>query len=99
MEQLLGYIILGTGWPVLLVGSGWMWKRSAQLPEAARTFLNVALIAFYVLGYVCTVYWLGFSWLVGVLPAFAVFLVLFIIALREVRRASGGVHGTAVGAH
>lgn len=84
MEQILGYIIFGTGWPVLIVGSIWMWQKAGQLPVAAKTFLNVALISFYVLGYVCTVYWQGVSWLVGVLPAFVVFLVLFIVAIRGV---------------
>lgn len=84
MEQILGYIIFGIGWPVLIIGSIWMWQKAGPLPAAAKTFLNVALISFYVLGYVCTVYWQGMSWLVGVLPAFAVFLVLFIVAIRAV---------------
>ncbi len=81
MEQALGYFIFGTGWPILIIGSIWMWKRAGQLPAVARTFLNVALISFYVLGYVCTFYWQGLPWLVGVLPAFVVFLVLFIVAI------------------
>ena len=84
MEQTLGYIIFGVGWPVLIIGSIWMWTNAAQLPATAKTFLNVALISFYVLGYVCTVYWQGVSWLVGVLPAFAIFLVLFILTIRGV---------------
>jgi hypothetical protein len=99
MEQVLGYIIFGTGWPVLIVGSVWMWRHTAQFPAAERTFLNIALISFYVLGYVCTTFWVGLSWYVGVLPAFAVFLALFIIALREVHRSSGMGHGSAIGAH
>ena len=82
MEQVLGYIIFGTGWPILIIGSIWMWQKAGQLPAATKTFLNVALISFYVLGYVCTVYWQGFSWMVGVLPAFVVFLVLFIVVIR-----------------
>ena len=82
MEQVLGYIIFGTGWPILIIGSVWMWQKAGQLPAASKTFLNVALISFYVLGYVCTVYWQGFSWMVGVLPAFVVFLVLFIVVIR-----------------
>ena len=82
MEQVLGYIIFGTGWPILIIGSIWMWQRAGQLPAVTKTFLNVALISFYVLGYVCTVYWQGFSWMVGVLPAFVVFLVLFIVVIR-----------------
>ena len=84
MEQTLGYVIFGVGWPVLVIGSIWMWTKAAQLTAMARTFLNVALISFYVLGYVCTVYWQGLSWLVGVLPAFAIFLVLFIVTIRAV---------------
>ena len=84
MEQTLGYIIFGTGWPVLIIGSLWMWRKAGRLPGAAITFLNVALISFYVLGYVCTVYWQGLSWPVGVLPAFVVFLVLFVLAIRGV---------------
>jgi len=88
MEQTLGYIIFGIGWPVLLIGSIWMWQQAGQLPAIAKTFLNVALISFYVLGYVCTVYWQGLSWLVGVLPAFLIFLVLFVIAIRGVAAVS-----------
>ena len=88
MEQTLGYIIFGIGWPVLLIGSIWMWQQAGQLPAIAKTFLNVALISFYVLGYVCTVYWQGLSWLVGVLPAFLIFLVLFVIAIRGVAAGS-----------
>ncbi len=84
MEQKLGYIIFGTGWPVLIIGSIWIWRKVAQLPGPAKTFLNVTLVAFYVLGYTCTVYWLGQPWLVGVLPAFIVFLVLFIATIRGV---------------
>ncbi len=84
MEQTLGYIIFGIGWPVLVIGSIWMWQKSAPLPAVAKTFLNVALISFYVLAFVCTVYWQGLSWLVGVLPAFLIFLVLFIVAIRRV---------------
>lgn len=84
MEQTAGYIIFGVGWPVLIIGSIWMWTKAQQLPATARTFLNVALISFYVLGYVCTVYWQGLSWLMGVPPAFVIFLVLFIATLRGV---------------
>ena len=84
MEQALGYIVFGTGWPILIIGSIWIWRKAAQLSGAAKTFLNVALISFYVLGYVCTVYWQGLSWLVGVPPAFVVFLVLFIATIRSV---------------
>jgi len=88
MEQTLGYIVFGIGWPVLVIGSIWMWQKAGQLPAIAKTFLNVALISFYVLGYVCTVYWQGLSWLVGVLPAFLIFLVLFVVAIRGVATGS-----------
>jgi len=84
MEQTLGYIIFGIGWPVLIVGSIWMWTKAGRLPAATKTFLNVALISFYVLAYVCTVYWQGLSWLAGVLPAFVIFLLLFIVTIRGV---------------
>jgi hypothetical protein len=50
----------------------------------------VALISFYLLGYTCTVYWRGQSWLIGVLPAFAAFLLLFIATLRAVAAAGKG---------
>lgn len=88
MEQTLGYIIFGIGWPVLVFGSIWMWQKAGQLPGIAKMFLNVALISFYVLAYVCTVYWQGWSWLVGVLPAFLIFLVLFVVAIRGVATGS-----------
>ena len=84
MAQIPGYIIFGVGWPVLIIGSIWMWTKAGQLPATAKTFLNVALISLYVLGYVCTVYWQGLSWLVGVLPAFIIFLLLFIVTIRGV---------------
>jgi len=84
MEQILGYVIFGTGWPVLIVGSIWIWQKVGGLTGPARTFLLVALATFYVLGYTATVYWLGQPWLVGVLPAFVVFLVLFIVTIRAV---------------
>ncbi len=84
MEQILGYVIFGTGWPVLIIGSIWTWRKITGLAGPARTFLLVALATFYVLGYTATLYWLGQPWLVGVLPAFAAFLVLFIITMRAV---------------
>jgi hypothetical protein len=93
MEQTLGYLIFGTGWPVLIIGSIWMWQKAGQLPAATKTFLNVALISFYLLGYVCTVYWQGLEWPVGVLPAFVVFLVLFVVAIRAVLAGSKSAYG------
>ena len=99
MENFLAYLIFGTGWPILIVGSIWTWKRSAQFAVPARTFLNIALIAFYVLGYVCTAYWLGVSWIAAVLPAFVVFFILFVVALREVHHATNATHGTPLSTH
>lgn len=84
MEKTLGYIIFGIGWPVLIVGSIWSWRKIASLSGQSKTFLNVALLTFYVLGYTCTMYWLSQPWLVGVLPAFVAFLVLFIVSIRGV---------------
>ena len=84
MEQTLGYIVFGMGWPILIIGSIWMWMEIGNQSSPAKTLLNVALVTFYVLGYTCTVYWFGQSWLVGTLPAFAVFLVLFIVTIRAV---------------
>ena len=84
MEQILGYVIFGTGWPVLIIGSIWIWWNVVGLTGPARTFLLVALATFYVLGYTATVYWLGQPWLVGVLPAFVVFVALFIATMRAV---------------
>jgi len=82
MEQILGYVIFGTGWPVLIVGSIWIWQKVGGLTDPARTFLRVALATFYVLGYTATVYWLGQPWLVGDLSAFVVFLALFLVTIR-----------------
>ena len=93
METILGYIIFGVGWPVLIAGSIWMWRRAAQLPDSTRHFMNIALVAFYALGYACTAYWQGLPWTAGVLPAFAVFLVLFVAALREVNAATNSTSG------
>lgn len=59
-------------------------QKATKLSGPAKTFLNVALVTFYVLGYTCTVYWQGLSWVIGVLPAFAIFLVLFIVTVRGV---------------
>lgn len=89
METMLGYIIFGVGWPVLIIGSIWMWRRAAQLSDSTRYFMNIALIAFYALGYVCTAYWQGLPRTAGVLPVFVVFLVLFVAALRKVSVAAG----------
>ena len=84
MEQTLGYIIFPIGWIVLIVGSIWVWMKSSSVTGPTKTYLNIALISFYVLGYTSTVYWLGFSWVVGVVPAFVLFLVLFILLIKTV---------------
>lgn len=86
VEDPIAYLVFGTGWPVLVLGTIWVWRRRVALPAPARTFLLTTLATFYVLGYTCTVYWLGQPWPIGVLPAFAAFLVLFIVAIRTVSR-------------
>ena len=83
MEQ-LGYAIIPTGWIFLILGSIWIVLKSKSLAGSAKTYLNIALISFYVLGYTSTVYWLGFSWVVGVVPAYFLFLVLFILLIKTV---------------
>ncbi len=78
----LGDVIFGVGWPVLIVASIWLWRNMAHLTHTAKNFLHVALAAFYLLGYVCTLFWLGQTWYVAVLPTFVIFIVLLIIAVR-----------------
>jgi CHASE2 domain-containing sensor protein len=78
----LAYFIFGIGWPVLIIGSIWLWRNMDHLDHAAKTFLNVSLASFYLLGYVSTLFWMGQPWYLGILPAFAIFLVLFVITLR-----------------
>ncbi|MFQ5863814.1 MAG: hypothetical protein ACE5IW_01135 [bacterium] len=51
MEKILGYIIFGVGWPVLIIGSIWAWRKIASLSGQSQTFLNVALLTFYVLNH------------------------------------------------
>ena len=63
MEKIFGYIIFGVGWPVLIIGSVWAWRKIVSMSGQSKTFLNVALLTFYVLGYTCTMYWFGQSWL------------------------------------
>lgn len=82
MEQTLVYIIIFIGWIILVFGTIWVQLKSRPLTGPAKTYLNIALISFYVLGYTCTVYWFGFSSAVGVIPAFVVFLVLFIYLIK-----------------
>jgi hypothetical protein len=80
--QSLAYLIFGLGWPVLIIGSVWLWRHMDHLAHDAKTFLNINLATFYLLGFVSTLYWLGQPWQVAVFPAFAIFLVLFVIVLR-----------------
>lgn len=84
MEQMLGNIIIPIGWIILVLGTIWVVMKSGSTTAPAKTYLNIALVSFYVLGYTSTVYWLGFSWTVGVIPALVVFLVLFIVLIKTV---------------
>jgi hypothetical protein len=90
--EMLAYFIFGIGWPILIIGSIWGWRHEKTFNHIEKTFLNIGLAAFYLLGFVSTVYWLGMSWYLGVIPAFALFLMLFVIELRTVYTA---VHGVA----
>jgi len=89
MEQTLGNIIFPIGWIILVLGTIWVWTKSSSLTGPAKSYFNIALISFYVLGYTSTMYWLGFSWAVGVIPAFVVFLVLFIFLIKTVLSSEG----------
>ena len=82
MEQTLVYIIIFIGWIILVFGTIWVRLKTSPLTGAAKAYLNIALISFYVLGYTCTVYWFGFSSAVGVIPAFIVFIVLFVYLIK-----------------
>jgi len=73
MEQILSYVILGLGWPMLFLGTFWAWKHSRHLKGSAKTFLNIAVISFYLLAYSCTMYLTDQPWLIGVVPVFVVF--------------------------
>lgn len=84
MDQTLVYIIIFIGWIILVLGTIWVRLKTSPLTGSAKTYLNIALISFYVLGYTCTVYWFGFTSAVGVIPAFIVFLVLFIFLIKTV---------------
>ena len=82
MEQTLVYIIIFIGWIILALGTIWVRLKTSPLTGPAKSYLNIALISFYVLGYTCTVYWFGFSPAVGVIPAFLIFLVLFFYLIK-----------------
>ena len=82
MEQILGYIIFGVGWPVLIIGSIIMLRKLSDFPPTEKLFAHIIIVSFYVLGYVCTMFWLDQHWLVGVGPAFIAFLILFIVTFH-----------------
>ena len=87
MDQTIVYIIIFIGWIMLVFGTIWVQLVSKPLTGAAKTYLNIALTSFYVLGYTCTVYWFGFASAVGVIPAFIVFVVLFYLLIKTVHSA------------
>lgn len=87
MANMLGYLIFGIGWPVLIIGSIWLWRHTRELHTVERTLLMISLLTFYVLGYVCTIHWLDYHWLVGAGPAFIMFLALFITTIWTVKSA------------
>ena len=85
---MLAYLIFGIGWPVLVIGSIWLWRHEGVFNHTEKILLNVGVTSFYLLGFVSTVYWLGMSWYIGVIPVFALFVVLFAITIRTVYMAS-----------
>ena len=90
MEVFLSYFTLIAGWPMLLLGSYWIMKHSRHLKGSAKTFLNIALVSFYLLAYSCTMYLTDQPWLVGVIPVFVIFsalitmLVLTLLKTEEI---------------
>ena len=84
MDQTIVYIIIFIGWIMLVSGTIWVRLITRPLTGSAKSYLNIALTSFYVLGYTCTVYWFGFSSAVGVIPAFVVFIVLFYLLIKTV---------------
>lgn len=90
MEEYISYFTLILGWPMLILGSLWIWKHSRHLKGSAKTFLNIALISFYLLAYSCTMYLTDQPWLLGVIPVFIIFsalitmLVLTLLRTEEV---------------
>lgn len=89
--EMLAYFIFGIGWPVLIIGSIWLWRHEKGFNHIEKIFLNVGIATFYLLGFVSTVYWLGMFWYVGVIPAFVLFVVLFAVELRTVYTAVHGI--------
>jgi hypothetical protein len=85
MKELLGYIIFGLGWPILILSSIWVFKNISTQMKLVKNYITIVFLAFYTLGYTATVYWLGKDWIVGVLPAFVVFLILLIWVIKLVK--------------
>jgi len=84
VDAFLGFPIVGGGWVALIVVSMFIWIKATSLANPAKTFLNIALVSFYVLGYTSTAYWLGQPWLVGLLPAFIAFVIMLFILVKTV---------------
>lgn len=81
MQDILSYIILGLGWPMLFLGTYWAWKHSRHLKGSSKTFLNIIIISFYLLAYSCTMYLTDQPSLFGVVPVFVVFSALITITV------------------
>ena len=88
MESMLAYIILGTGWPILIFGSLWAWKHSSHLQQTARTFMNVAIGSFFLLAYSSTMYLTDQPWLLAVIPVFVFFAALMTIVVLTLKNTS-----------
>jgi CHASE2 domain-containing sensor protein len=86
MEEYISYITLILGWPMLIIGSYWIWKHSRHLKGSAKTFLNIALISFYLLAYSCTMYLTNQPWLLGVIPVFIIFSALITMLVLTLLR-------------
>ncbi|MGA7179800.1 MAG: hypothetical protein WBX11_09490 [Thiobacillaceae bacterium] len=97
--EMLAYLIFGIGWPVLVIGSIWLWRNEAVFNHTEKTFLNVGLTSFYLLGFVSTMYWLGVSWYLAVIPVFVLFIVLLAITIRTVYMATHHLEHTDREAH
>lgn len=92
MEEYISYFTLILGWPMLIIGSLWIWKHSRHLKGSAKTFLNIALISFYLLAYSCTMYLTDQPWLLGVIPVFIIFsalITMLVLTLLRTEEVSG----------
>ena len=86
MEEYISYFTLILGWPMLIIGSLWIWRHSRHLKGSAKTFLNIALISFYLLAYSCTMYLTDQPWLLGVIPVFIIFSALITMLILTLLR-------------